>query len=158
MCGATDCWSCGPAQGYKVARVWNARAGRYVSRNPDDEEPSEDAMEAVRFRRDVQADPGTEAVIARGVDAQQAAGEADLRAKARDIIAASCLRPGATGYAYTEFCSEFGAVLPTRYAEILRASNDPVWVETLAAVTLKAQQDAITARDDRRQRIEEGSA
>ena len=37
-CGATDCPSCGPAQGYVVIKV--RRAGRWVWENPeDDEEP-----------------------------------------------------------------------------------------------------------------------
>ena len=38
MCGATDCPSCGPAQGYEVVRVWDSRLGRYVHRNPDGED------------------------------------------------------------------------------------------------------------------------
>jgi len=45
MCGATDCPSCGPAQGYEVRRVWDARRGGYVFINPDpddDEEPEVD--------------------------------------------------------------------------------------------------------------------
>jgi len=33
MCGATDCPSCGPAQGYTVVR----RGGRWV--NPEDDDP-----------------------------------------------------------------------------------------------------------------------
>jgi len=54
--------------------------------------------------------------------------------RALAVIAASCLRPGDLGYAWTEFNSEFGPVLPTRFAEILRASNDRLWQETLAAL------------------------
>lgn len=46
MCGATDCPSCGPAQGYDVVRVW--RNGRYQWVNPedldDDATPDEDAL------------------------------------------------------------------------------------------------------------------
>lgn len=38
MCGACDCPSCGPAQGYEVVRVWDARLGRMVWRNPDGED------------------------------------------------------------------------------------------------------------------------
>lgn len=38
MCGATDCPSCGPAQGYEVVRVWDSRQGRYVHRNPEGED------------------------------------------------------------------------------------------------------------------------
>ena len=36
MCGATDCPSCGPAQGYEVRRVW--RNGRLQWVNPEDDE------------------------------------------------------------------------------------------------------------------------
>jgi hypothetical protein len=36
MCGATDCPSCGPAQGYQVVRVWDAKIGKHVYRNPED--------------------------------------------------------------------------------------------------------------------------
>lgn len=35
MCGATDCPSCGPAQGYEVTRVWSHSRGRYIWTNPD---------------------------------------------------------------------------------------------------------------------------
>lgn len=38
MCGATDCPSCGPAQGYDVVRRWDPRLGRMVWRNPEDGE------------------------------------------------------------------------------------------------------------------------
>ncbi len=43
MCGATDCPSCGPAQGYTVARRWDHKKARYVFCNPEDgeEEPEE---------------------------------------------------------------------------------------------------------------------
>ena len=34
MCGATDCPSCGPAQGYEVRRIW--RKGRWQYVNPED--------------------------------------------------------------------------------------------------------------------------
>jgi hypothetical protein len=34
MCGATDCRSCGPAQGYEVIRVKTATGWRWV--NPED--------------------------------------------------------------------------------------------------------------------------
>lgn len=44
MCGATDCPSCGPAQGYTVTRVW--RGGRWRHVNPEDgEEPEEEQPE-----------------------------------------------------------------------------------------------------------------
>lgn len=36
MCGATDCPSCGPAQGYEVVRVWNPKINRFVTMNPED--------------------------------------------------------------------------------------------------------------------------
>lgn len=71
MCGATDCPSCGPAQGYTVVRVW--RNGRYVHVNPEndddglaaldadgfdlDDGPDEDAADraADRYERDIDA-------------------------------------------------------------------------------------------------------
>lgn len=37
MCGATDCPSCGPAQGYEVARVYNWRTRQYDWVNPEEE-------------------------------------------------------------------------------------------------------------------------
>lgn len=41
MCGATDCPSCGPAQGYEVVRVRTLGGGwSYV--NPEDLEESEE--------------------------------------------------------------------------------------------------------------------
>lgn len=40
MCGAIDCPSCGPAQGYEVRRVW--RGGRYVFVNPEDDDQVDD--------------------------------------------------------------------------------------------------------------------
>lgn len=42
MCGACDCPSCGPAQGYTVVRVWDHNLGRYVHRNPEDDEDEDD--------------------------------------------------------------------------------------------------------------------
>ncbi len=36
MCGATDCPSCGPAQGYTVIKVW--RKGRAAYINPEEGE------------------------------------------------------------------------------------------------------------------------
>ena len=43
MCGATDCPSCGPAQGYRVIRVWDAKARRYRWINPDDDDEAPEA-------------------------------------------------------------------------------------------------------------------
>jgi hypothetical protein len=43
MCGATDCPSCGPAQGYTVVRRYVK--GRYVFVNPEDDEDHADADE-----------------------------------------------------------------------------------------------------------------
>jgi hypothetical protein len=40
MCGATDCPSCGPAQGYTVVRRWICGRWHYV--NPDDGEEEEE--------------------------------------------------------------------------------------------------------------------
>lgn len=40
-CGAIDCPSCGPAQGYTVHRIRNNR-GDYVWVNPEDEEDEPD--------------------------------------------------------------------------------------------------------------------
>lgn len=40
MCGATDCPSCGPAQGYTVVKVW--RNGRYTYINPEDDDEVDD--------------------------------------------------------------------------------------------------------------------
>ncbi len=42
MCGATDCPSCGPAQGYTVIRVWDPEARRWVWRNPEDVEDGDE--------------------------------------------------------------------------------------------------------------------
>jgi hypothetical protein len=42
MCGACDCPSCGPAQGYRVVRVWDHKSGRFVHRNPDDDDDEDD--------------------------------------------------------------------------------------------------------------------
>ena len=36
MCGATDCPSCGPAQGYEVVKVWDAKRNRWRWMNPED--------------------------------------------------------------------------------------------------------------------------
>lgn len=36
MCGATDCPSCGPAQGYDVVRVWDPKQHMYRTMNPED--------------------------------------------------------------------------------------------------------------------------
>ena len=33
MCGATDCASCGPAQGYEVRKIYNGSLRRYVTVN-----------------------------------------------------------------------------------------------------------------------------
>lgn len=41
MCGAIDCPSCGPAQGYAVARVWNFKRGCWEWINPEEEEDAE---------------------------------------------------------------------------------------------------------------------
>jgi hypothetical protein len=40
MCGATDCPSCGPAQGYTVVRRWIRGRWRHV--NPEDGEEEEE--------------------------------------------------------------------------------------------------------------------
>lgn len=62
MCGAPDCPSCGPAQGYEVVKVW--RNGRYRWVNPEDDDyPSpddkvaeaEEAADAEAERRKEQA-------------------------------------------------------------------------------------------------------
>ena len=37
LCGATDCPSCGPAQGYIVLRRWDNALRRYVYENPEDD-------------------------------------------------------------------------------------------------------------------------
>ncbi len=42
MCGATDCLSCGPAQGYEVVRVW--RNGRYTWINPEEDDDDADPV------------------------------------------------------------------------------------------------------------------
>ena len=41
MCGATDCPSCGPAQGYEVVRVWTGKGWEYVNPEPEDAEEEE---------------------------------------------------------------------------------------------------------------------
>lgn len=45
MCGATDCQSCGPAQGYEVVRVRDPVRG-WIWINPPEEEGHEDEKEA----------------------------------------------------------------------------------------------------------------
>lgn len=54
MCGATDCRSCGPAQGYQVLKVWDAKLRRFVYRNPEPEDEQED------WRTPRQANDGTD--------------------------------------------------------------------------------------------------
>lgn len=44
MCGATDCRSCGPAQGYEVRRIWTGSGYKYVNPDPEEEE-DEDCIE-----------------------------------------------------------------------------------------------------------------
>jgi hypothetical protein len=36
MCGATDCPSCGPAQGYEIIKVWRTSTNRWEYVNPED--------------------------------------------------------------------------------------------------------------------------
>ena len=36
MCGATDCPSCGPAQGYEVVKVYDTRRNQWRWMNPED--------------------------------------------------------------------------------------------------------------------------
>lgn len=43
VCGATDCPSCGPAQGYEVARKWVHGRG-YVYYNPEEGEEAEEDL------------------------------------------------------------------------------------------------------------------
>lgn len=45
MCGACDCPSCGPAQGYTVVRAWDYKRGRYVHRNPEDDDDDDREFE-----------------------------------------------------------------------------------------------------------------
>ena len=45
MCGATDCPSCGPAQGYEVRKVWRGRGWVYVNPEEDDAQDSEEETE-----------------------------------------------------------------------------------------------------------------
>lgn len=45
MCGAIDCPSCGPAQGYAVARVWNFKRSCWEWVNPEEEEEDVEAPE-----------------------------------------------------------------------------------------------------------------
>lgn len=44
MCGETDCPSCGTAQGYTVVRVWDHKRGRYVWRNPEEDEDGNEVI------------------------------------------------------------------------------------------------------------------
>jgi len=53
MCGATDCVSCGPAQGYEVVKVWNRRLKSWQWVNPEMEESDEDYI----LEDDVSFDP-----------------------------------------------------------------------------------------------------
>jgi len=41
MCGAPDCPSCGPTQGYTVLKRWDNKRGRYVYYNPEDGDDEE---------------------------------------------------------------------------------------------------------------------
>ena len=45
MCGATDCPSCGPAQGYAVVKIWDQKQGRWVWVNPDEDEDDDPPLE-----------------------------------------------------------------------------------------------------------------
>ena len=58
MCGATDCPSCGPAQGYAVVRRWDRLRRRFVYVNPEDEtdlfDPEGDADRYRDERKDAQ--------------------------------------------------------------------------------------------------------
>ncbi len=38
FCGACDCPSCGPAQGYEVVRVWRNGRYKWINPEPADEE------------------------------------------------------------------------------------------------------------------------
>lgn len=42
MCAATDCPSCGPAQGYEVRRVYVNGRVRFVNPEDDDEDPADE--------------------------------------------------------------------------------------------------------------------
>jgi hypothetical protein len=42
MCGATDCPSCGLAQGFKVVRVYDPKSRGYVWVNPEDDEDNKE--------------------------------------------------------------------------------------------------------------------
>ena len=70
MCGATDCPSCGPAQGYTVIKRWNGK--RYVFVNPedgDDDEPDDEPdCEPDDYLADIAADK-----YERDIDARHAA-------------------------------------------------------------------------------------
>lgn len=47
MCGATDCPSCGLAQGYKVRKVWDYKRGgwKFVNPDPEDEDDEDPPLE-----------------------------------------------------------------------------------------------------------------
>lgn len=45
MCGATDCPSCGPAQGYTVVRRWERGGLVYVNPEEDDDPGTEDSSD-----------------------------------------------------------------------------------------------------------------
>lgn len=38
LCGATDCPSCGPAQGYEVVKRWNSKLRAFEFVNPEEGE------------------------------------------------------------------------------------------------------------------------
>ena len=42
MCGATDCPSCGPAQGYRVVRVYNYKTREWEHVNSEEEDCDEE--------------------------------------------------------------------------------------------------------------------
>jgi hypothetical protein len=62
MCGATDCPSCGPAQGYEVVRVWANGRWKWVNPEEDedelasDEDADEDALSECTLERDSETD------------------------------------------------------------------------------------------------------
>lgn len=42
LCGATDCPSCGPAQGYEVRRVWVNGRVKFINPDDDDEDHADE--------------------------------------------------------------------------------------------------------------------
>lgn len=42
MCGATDCPSCGPAQGYEIRKVWTRAGWRWINPEDDDGDDGDD--------------------------------------------------------------------------------------------------------------------